>query len=250
MVDAGAKGEVELGNGNDDLTPITDIRGMGEALTIIKRDVGEMKPEVKETAKTVVELATKQRVADKRIKTLETSTGRLDRKTAALASPRPHDCINANVISDLAEENKQQALEVLDVKKDAAATGTDVGELKKGQSKFIYWLMGAAVIVVGSVVGWYASYAVTRNEVSHLTSEQVKLRTSMDSLQKTTRALPTKLNNATVRVEAAANKIKTNGDDHKGVQLEDIWCILSEREKVRLKRQLPADKIPTQRCRR
>lgn len=249
-----AEGEVELGNGIDDLTPITDMRGMGVALTIIRRDVSEMKPEVKATAIAVVELSTKQRVADKRIKTLETGTARIDRKTVALAStvasPQPHECLSAEKISDLEKSDKVNSLALLDVKKDAAATGTDVDELEKGQSKFIYWLMGAAVIVVGSVVGWYASYSVTRNEVSHLTREQVKLRTSMDSLQKTTRALPAKLNTATDRVEAAAERIKTNGHSNGGVQLEEVWCIISEREKVRLKRQLSAEKIPTQRCRR
>lgn len=232
-----------------DLTPITDMRGMGEALAVIRSDVGEMKPEVVKTAKAVVELTTKQRVADRRIKTLETETGRLGRETVALASPRPHDCINANKISDLDEHDKQRALEVLEVKKDAAATSTDVNELKNGQSKFIYWLLGAAVIVIGSVGGWYASYRVTTNEVGHLTSEQTKIRTSLESLQKTTKALPTKVDNAAQRLETAAQQIKTNGDDHNGVQLEEIWCIMSEREKVRLKRQLPAGKVPNQRCR-
>jgi len=239
----------EVKDNDFDLTPITDMREMGSAIAVIKRDVSEMKPEVKETAKAVIELATKQRVADNRIKVLETSTGRLDRETAALSSPRPHDCINANVIGELSEESKQLALGVAETKKDVDTAAKVIGELRAGQSRFIYWLLGAAVIVIGSVVGWYASYQVTTNEVGHLSVEQTKIRTSLESLQKTTKALPTEINNAAGRVEQVAQQMETNGDEHQGVQLEDIWCIMSEREKVRLKRQLPASKVPNQRCR-
>lgn len=246
----GERGSSEVGikDTRDDFTPITDMRGMGEALAVIKSDVREMKPEVHKTSKTVVELATKQRVADNRIKTLETKTDGLADTTAKLSQPRPHDCINANKIGDLEEDLKQHALGLTEAAKDVAAAGADINELKQGQSKFIYWLLGAAVIVVGSVVGWYASYRVTTNEVGHLTSEQTKLRVSVESLQKTTKALPVKVDSAAQRLETAANKIKTNGHGN-GVPLEEVWCILSEGERIRLRNRLDADKIPSQRCR-
>jgi len=231
----------------DSFTPITDLREMGSAVAIIKRDVREMRPEVKETAKAVVKLATKQQVADAKLKTLEDTTGRLDRKTASLAQPRAHDCMNINKIGDLEEDSKKHALGVTTNKKDVVAVLNDVGELKKGQSRFIYWLLGAAFVVIGSVFGWYASYNVTRNEVRHLTNEQTKIRINLESLQKTTKNIPIEINTAVARMETAANQMDTTEES---VPLDDVWCYLSARDKVRLKRRLPADKIPTKRCKR
>jgi len=225
---------------------VSDILSIKEMLTIIKRDVGEIKPEVKETAKTVVELATRQKVSEKRIGSLESTTAELDRKTAALSQPRPHDCHNEKAIVDLQEDSKENAIGVAKVKKDASIANAEINELKNGHSKFIYWLMGAAMIVAGSIVAWYASYKVTTNEVRHLTTEQAKIRTNLEQIQKTTKALPTKLNHATERVEAAADKIKATNGDH--VTLNHVWCFLSKREQVILEQKLPSDKIPKVRC--
>jgi len=207
-----------------------------------------MKPEVKQTASMVIELATKQGLADTRIGGLENKTEGLVTMTAKLSQPRPHDCINANKINELNEDSKQNALGVAEAKRDLAANSTDIDELKQGQSKFIYWLLGAAVIVIGSVVGWYASYKVTTNEVGHLSNEQTKIRTNLEELQMTTKNIPSKVDDAAQRLETAARKIKTDGHD-KNVQLDDVWCIMSDREKTRLRRHIPDDKIPGVRCR-
>jgi len=230
----------------DSYTPITDIRGMGSAIAIIKRDVREMKPEVKETVKTVVALSTQQKVANERIKALEATSQHLDRKTTKLSRPAPHDCFNANKISDLGEESKQHALGVAEARKDVVAAVTDIVELKQGQSKFVYWLMGAAVVVIGAIVGWYASYKVTTNEVRHLTQEQTKIRTKIEELQETTKNLPVKFNAVAKRMELAAEEIRVGEDS---VQLDEIWCIMSQREKLRLMRRLPKTQIPSKRCR-
>jgi hypothetical protein len=227
----------------DDLTPITDIRGMGQAIAIIKRDVREMRPEVKETARAIIEVTTKQEVADGRIKMLETKTDRLNRQTASLAQPRPHDCMNANVISDIQEETKKNALSVVNVTRDASSAVADIDELKKGQSKFIYWLLGAAVLVISSMGGWYASYQVTTNEVRHLTEEQTKIRTNLETLQTTTKNLPSKINNAASRMESAAVQME-KGE----ISIEEVWCDLKKTTKIRLEKELSPDKIPRVRC--
>lgn len=232
----------------DDLTPITDIRGMGQAISIIKRDVREMRPDVKEAARGVIELTTKQAVTDNQIKSLEVKTERIDREVVTLAQSRSsHDCMNANVISELKEESKQNALGVVTVTKDAIAASTDIDELKNGQSKFIYWLLGAAFVVAGSIVAWYASYNVTQNEVRHLTEEQVKIRNNLEELQKTTKALPVKVDNAAQRLESAAQKIQENDED---IRLVHVWCLLSPREKIRLRQKISEEKIPKVRCKR
>jgi chaperonin cofactor prefoldin len=232
----------------DDLTPITDISGMGAAIALIKRDVVEMKPEVKGMAKAVIELSLQREMADKRISTLESTSARLDRTTTALSSPRPHDCLNANKISDMNEEAKGLALGVIEAKKGAGDALEDIAELKKGQSKFIYWLLGAALVVIASVVGWYASYQVTTNEVRHLTVEQSKIRGQLAELQKTTKALPGRLTEVTRRVEVAANRIDEDEQQYGGVKLEDIWCAMSFRERSRLERSMPLGKLPDQKC--
>jgi hypothetical protein len=230
----------------DDLTPITDIRGMGQAIAVIKRDVGDMRPEVKSTAKAVVELRAQQRGDDRRISALEDTTARLDRETTVLASPRPHDCVNANRICELDETNKVLALEVVNVKKDASSARHNIGELKKGQSKFVYWLMGAALVVIGSAVGWYATLQVTTNEVRHLSTEQAKIRGQLDDLQQTTKVIPVRLKEVTKRVEVAADRM--DDSEWHGVRLEDVWCKMSAREKARLRRSMPLGSLAAEKC--
>lgn len=234
------------GRTRDDLTPITDIGGMGEAIAVIKRDVVDMRPEVKSTAKAVIELAAQQRGADRRISSLEETTARLDRETTILASPRPHDCINANRICDLDETSKVLALEVAEVKKDAGSAKHRIGELKSGQSKFFYWLLGAALAVIGSAVGWYATLQVTTNEVRHLTTEQTKIRGQLDDLQRTTKTIPVRLREVTRQVEDAADRM--DDSEQYGVRLEDVWCAMLPREKARLQRSMPLGELAAKKC--
>lgn len=232
----------------DDLTPITDIRGMGQAIAVIKRDVSDMRPEVRSTAKQIVELMTKQDVSENQIKKLEVKTERIDREALTLAQSRvSHDCFNANTINDLQEDSKKNALAIVNVSSNTKKTTKDVDELRKGQSKFVYWLLGAAFVVIGSVGAWYASYQVTTHEVRHLTEEQAKIYGHLKELQRTTKAIPEEIDNAFTRIETVTKRLERNND----VSIpSSVWCKLNNATKARLKRELSRDKIPRTRCKR
>jgi hypothetical protein len=127
-------------------------------LSAIKEDIAELKPQVTCTHDCVVELKTQTVIIHQRLEDLELKT--------------------FNIL---------QSIPSLQTKLDA--NNVEVLEIKRSRSKIIYWALGLVVVLLGCLAGWVSAVSSLQSEVTHLASEQDKIRS----------VLATKIKNSTMR---------------------------------------------------
>lgn len=207
-------------------TPPPKPSDIGYFLAGIKDDLNEIKPNVQKTREDVAALRVDLNSTKGRVKALETKTEGVH--TIA-------DCPNTSATAEIREGQSSLSLKVNTAEANIAEQSTDLEEQKKSSSKFIYWAIAAVIGALGSGVAWYASTEVTENNVRHLSSEQSKIRQTLESLSATNKAQTKEMEQTTSAVEAVSESIKTNGD-HKRVPVDVWYMTLSDDEKRLLKR--------------
>lgn len=144
----------------NEYTPITDLRGMGEALAVIKRDVKDMRPEVREARDGVIKLTEWKGQAEKRLEVLDKKAG------------RAHDCAQVEIIANLQEKSREASVEFATQKAAIIGANEELKDAKASRSTLIYAIIGIMVTVLGTVGGWVWTLSSLQTEVKTLREQQ------------------------------------------------------------------------------
>lgn len=261
----------ELFDDDDEFTPIHGLGDLAMSLGAIKRTSAEMRVTLEHVKGSVdaqgtkldglgertVNLQTRQKTSEARLKVLESDT-------KSLALPRPHDCHQEGDIEGIKDEGRQTRLEVQTIVSRVAVAETQVKTVKekikedgeKTDKRWgRVWAIGGmlALFVLAAVGGWIATLFTMRADVQHLGAEQTKLRATVEKGARSTTESTAKMTAASTKVTEATAKLTAKltaetDAGHLTDPLELLWCDLGDREKTRQKRIRGRDKIPTKRC--
>lgn len=151
---------------SDDRGPLTPIpqkflNRTEEKLAVISTVLQEMKPQVGETNKAVVELKTEMKGMGTRLTKVEDKVD------------RGHGCLNVDVIAELKTNDREQSQKIeTDIQKgiergavikgltkEAASLEADVEDIKKAPRRMLYGLLGIIITLVGGAgtIVWFLS---------------------------------------------------------------------------------------------
>jgi hypothetical protein len=240
-----------------EFTPITDFRQLGDAVSEIKvdirsvkDDVASMKPKLDKAIEGIVDHRARIRASEARLK-------RNEDKISTLAE-RPHSCAQAEVIADLREGEKSTRKGIYDISQEVATAKTSLGNvtedvttLEDEKTAGRRWIIGLVVSVVLALAlaagGLIITVYVVQARLETTVSEQTRLRNQMDEVRIAVAKDGHRVEQAARRVETAAQTVTSNGHS-KLLVAEDVWCDLTLRERNRLKRLHPSDRLPSRRC--
>jgi len=203
-------------------TPPPTAANIRAFLGEVKDDLRAIKDDTRHTRDDVISLKTDLRGTKGRVKKLEEHTRNLT----------PHsvkDCPNTEAVTELRDGQGMLSLKVNTAESEIAGHGTDLNEIKTAASKRIFWVLGVAVVVIGSAFGWFSSKATMEANVAHLTVEQAKVSKRLDSILSAQRSQTTEIKQTTRVVKNAAEKV-SNGHS-KQVPVDVWWRTLDESEK-------------------
>ena len=259
----GGKPEPKLDG--DEFTPITNLADLGPTLgyikntvqaleaipadvTSIKATVSEMKPKVESLTEGIVELRTRARASEARLK-------RNEDKVSEIAE-RPHDCAQVEAIHGLVEAEKSIRKDASEITQRVVVSETTLSTAVKtiekmddaaaGRSRWLSGVMITVVLtVIGAAAGWLTTLSTLRSDVQHLSDEQSRIRSDMASVKSATRETGVKIEAATEVISQAAAK---NDVPSEAVTLEELWCVLPAKERDNLRKTLPTERIPRRVC--
>jgi hypothetical protein len=133
---------------------------MGEALAVIKRDVKDMRPEVREARDGVIKLTEWKGQAEKRLEVLDKKAG------------RAHDCAQVEIIANLQEKSREASVEFATQKAAIIGANEELKDAKASRSTLIYAIIGIMVTVLGTVGGWVWTLSSLQTEVKTLREQQ------------------------------------------------------------------------------
>lgn len=248
-----------------DFTPITNIGDLGPAISAIKRgqdrtavvvealDVTireEVKPKIDVLTERTVNLETRTRAGEARLRRLETDSREIAVGVAVHGCDHEEDfkTIDANEKQVLAEIGSIAArISVAENNVNAAKERQkeEVDKTDKRWSRFTAALITIGLAALAGIIGWVVTLTTVSSDVRHLSSEQSKLRSAVSKGT-------TSVSNDAKRVEKAAKRVENAASAPAVIieptdPLEELWCDLGEREKSRQKR-IRGGKIPTKRC--
>jgi len=184
-------------------------------LNTLSDDLSEIKRDTRSTNEAIVELRTDMRATKGRVKKLENH-------------------IPCEAVAEVKDDTKKLILKVNTAEANIAEQSTDLDAITKKDSKRVYWLLGAAVVVVGAVAGWLTTMATMEANVDTLQSEQTNIRDEIKGLRSATFQHTEEVQEATEAVQSAATEMQ-NGKEH--TIPVDIWySTLSEEDKRLLRR--------------
>jgi len=240
-----------------EFTPITDFRELGEAVGEIKADiktvkvsVDKMEPKLDRAIEGIVNHRARIKVSEARLK-------RAEEKVSSIAET-PHSCFQSETIADLKEAEKAGRKERSDISQVVVTAKTTLGNvtddvitLESDKRIGRRWIIGLVVGVVlalgGAASGIIIVVYVVQSNVDHMQQEQTRLRNQMDDVRITVAKDGSRVEAAARRVETAAKSVAMNGHA-KLLISDDVWCDLSHRERNKLKRRYPSDRLPSRRC--
>lgn len=206
----------------------------------------EVKPKIDKVVERTVNLETRARASEARLKVLEN-----DSKQFAIGVG-VHECFHDEDFKDIDENEKQVLHEIgtiiarvsvaeTNIQTAIGRTKEEVEKTDRRWSRLAGALLTVALFAIGGVGAWVVTLVTVRADVKHLSEEQSKFRGEVTN----------SISNDAKRVEKAAKRVETVVATPPSAPpvdpLELLWCDLSEREKTRQKK-IRGGKIPDKRC--
>lgn len=181
-------------------------------LDSLSNDLSTIKKDTRSTNEAIVELRTDMRATKGRLKKIE-------------------DNIPCEAVVEVREDSKQLALKVNTAEAKISAHDADLEQISSSDSKRIYWLLGAAVVIVGAVAGWLTTMATMETNVETLQAEQMKIRDEIKGLSSATYKHTAQVEKASQAVQTAV----TEAENSKGSAVPvDMWYRTLSPENKRL----------------
>jgi hypothetical protein len=146
----------------DEYTPITDFRGLGETVGLIKRELKGIRGDAREARDGILEFREWKKALDLRLAGIEKLSG--------------HDCYQTGCISELQEASKAVLVKTTEMSVQLVGIEGAMEEIKGSRRAVIGALVGIAMTVLGSLGGWVWTIAVMHADVTSIKSTQDNLQ--------------------------------------------------------------------------
>jgi len=181
------------------LTPIPTVflDNLERAVAIIQAEVVEIKPQLKTSCAEVIRLQEQMRLSEQQLKEI-----RQDMQGHLRESDHP-GCLQEKSFVSLQEEQRVLIQKTTSSEANLSTISSEIVAIKGASARFVYWLAGAALVVIGAAVGWIVTLNVLKTEVAYLKVQQQDIQDRIASATGTARASDRNVENTLVRVEAA-----------------------------------------------
>lgn len=207
----------------DEYTPITDFRGLGETVGILKREIRGISKDTKEARDGILEMREWRKSLDQRLATIEKMSG--------------HDCHQTETISELQDSSKALLVKTTEMAVQLVGIESGVEEVKGGRRAVVSALIGIAMTVLGSVGGWVWTIATMQADVSLIKEAQSSVQVDMS------RARQMQLEQGD-RFAAMQETIRNEIGRREESSFRVWWSGLSAVEKARVRRALGDKGLP------